>query len=145
MNPSAVIAIVCECTGIKIEEVRIKTRIREIAFARHLCMYFMKKLFNSTYARIGLALKPNDPYNHSTTINGIKHIQDMIDSKDEETLEMIHKIEIAIDEFSKRDKESLRSSVSDIVSLLNRIPYYPIQPCQTFGELAEQLNKRLSA
>lgn len=145
MTPQFIIGTVCECTGISIEEIKMKTRINEIAFARHLCFYFIKKYLNSTHSRIGISIRASKPYNHSTVMHGIKRIQNEIDTNRFETIDMVDVIDGRIKEYLGRSKDTLKESVSDIIELLNRIPYYPINHCNTFGELAEQLNKRISA
>jgi len=84
-----IVKVICCSTDITIDEMKGKNRKREIVTARHLFFYFVRRMTQSTWASMGEYLG-ND---HTTAIHGENKIQDLLDIKDESTIEAVTKIE----------------------------------------------------
>lgn len=74
--------VVAETFQISLEQLRKRTRDREIATARHMAMYFYKKYYSTlSYRQIGKMLSDGEKsFTAATTINAIKNIQNLYES-----------------------------------------------------------------
>lgn len=79
---------VCEQLSIDENKVRDKTRKKEIAFARQVCMYISKEMTKNTYKTIGLHFGGRD---HATVLHAHSTISSMI-SSDKTIRELINQI-----------------------------------------------------
>lgn len=76
LSLSNIIRIVCEYTGYSLEELKSKSRKRELVFARMLIFYNARHhLRRTTLKTIG------EPFNrdHATVLHGVKTISDLMD------------------------------------------------------------------
>ncbi len=77
-KPSLSIAMIQEIVskhfGVDIDDIKSKSRKREIVQARHFAMYFAKKITNKPYAEIG---KQIGDRNHATVLYAYKTIDDL--------------------------------------------------------------------
>lgn len=135
---------VSKVTGVTVEQISSKTRERKIVFARNLYIYFLKRLTNETLKNIGYIIRPDKPLDHTTVLHSLHVIESFLDTNDLETISAISLIEKDLHVFIG-DDISMKQRISSIATILNTLPFYSIEPCRTLGELAEQLNKRLSA
>lgn len=70
-SPDAVIDAVCRRTGATPQELRGRSRARNVAYARHLAMYLLKQDAGLTVAEIGRQFGHRD---HSTVLSAIQRI-----------------------------------------------------------------------
>jgi len=77
--------------NISIEDIKSKTRKRDIVQARQISMYFAKKLTNTSLCNIGKQFGGRD---HSTVIHACQTVNDLLDTDKEYSnrLQEIHKI-----------------------------------------------------
>jgi len=75
-----------------LEELRSKSRNKDLSFVRHLLMFLMKKMTNKSLRDIGTFLGGRD---HSTVLNGIKKMEEYIEDHPE-FREKMRRIEINI-------------------------------------------------
>lgn len=80
---------VSEVTGIPAEKIQGMERFKKTMEARHLFCYFAKQKTNATLLQIGNMINRH----HSTVINSLQLISDMIDIGDEQTINSIQKID----------------------------------------------------
>lgn len=80
---------VSEVTGVPAEKIQGKERYKKTMEARHLFCYFAKQKTNATLVQIGNMINRH----HSTVINSLQLISDMIDIDDEDTKNSIQKID----------------------------------------------------
>ena len=80
---------VAEYFGVKLEEIKAKTRKKEIVIARQVAMYFCKELTNHSLKNIGYHFNRD----HSTVIHAVTTVNDMMDtdSKIKSKVEDLHK------------------------------------------------------
>jgi chromosomal replication initiator protein len=67
-----ILKCVCDHYSYNIADLRSNTRAKEVAHARQVAMYFMKKLTNKSLQEIGFFLGRK---NHSTVIHGLEKVQ----------------------------------------------------------------------
>ena len=82
-------AVVCDYLGIAEDDVRGRTRKREIVQARQVAMYFSKQLTKHSLKTIGLHFGGRD---HSTVIHAVRSVEDQIDT-DGHFREMVSAVE----------------------------------------------------
>ena len=84
-----VLRVVSCYLGISPQELKEKSRKRNLVFARHLIFYFAKNKTQLTLVSIG------EPFgfDHTTVLHGIQKINDYLDVKDEETCKAVVVIE----------------------------------------------------
>lgn len=85
--------LVCDYFGISIDQVKSKTRKREIVQARQISMYFAKDLTKSSLKTIGMHFGGRD---HSTVIHACQTVNDLIETD--------KKFRLDVEELSKRIK-----------------------------------------
>lgn len=85
--------LVCDYFGISIDQVKSKTRKREIVQARQISMYFAKDLTKSSLKTIGMHFGGRD---HSTVIHACQTVNDLIETD--------KKFKLDVDELAKRIK-----------------------------------------
>ncbi|MHB1278964.1 MAG: helix-turn-helix domain-containing protein, partial [Bacteroidia bacterium] len=85
--------LVCDYFGISIDQVKSKTRKREIVQARQISMYFAKDLTKSSLKTIGMHFGGRD---HSTVIHACQTVNDLMETD--------KKFKIDVEELSKRIK-----------------------------------------
>lgn len=68
---NTIIDFVLQVRGLSLFELMKRSRKKEIAYARHLCMYLIKKHTKLTLLGIGQLLGENDGYHYSTVIHGV--------------------------------------------------------------------------
>jgi len=76
-------------TKVSMDEIKSKTRKKEIVIARHLFHYFIKQKTNWTNARIGFMTKKDG----ATVIHSCSVIKNFLEIKDPITVELTNKIE----------------------------------------------------
>lgn len=69
--------VVCDFFGLPLEQIKTKTRKREIVQARQLAMYFSKKHTKSSLATIGLQCGNKD---HATVLHACKTVSNLIET-----------------------------------------------------------------
>jgi hypothetical protein len=74
-----------ELSGLTMEEIRRKDRRRKVVMARHVFMYLARTNMDVSLCAIARFLGVD----HTTVINGINRIQNMIDTNDELYLEFL--------------------------------------------------------
>ena len=89
MELNKILAAVSEITGVSKSKIQGTERFKKTMFARHLFCYFAKEKTNATLVQIGNFINRH----HSTVINSLQLISDMIDIDDEETKNSIQKID----------------------------------------------------
>jgi chromosomal replication initiator protein len=85
--------LVCDYFGISIDQVKSKTRKREIVQARQISMYFAKDLTKSSLKTIGMHFGGRD---HSTVIHACQTVNDLIETD--------KKFKADVEELTKRIK-----------------------------------------
>ena len=70
---------ICKCLGIYIEQLREKTRKREIVIARYICFYIARNNGLGSLIFIGKEL---NNFDHSTVLHGIALVDDLIQAND---------------------------------------------------------------
>lgn len=83
--------VVCDFFGLPLEQIKTKTRKREIVQARQLAMYFSKKHTKSSLATIGLQCGNKD---HATVLHACKTVSNLIETD--------KKFEIYVNEIDKK-------------------------------------------
>lgn len=82
--------IICTVTGFKWEKIISKSRKRELVNARFMYAFFAKKMLSGvTLKTIGQTIGGRD---HTTAIHAIQTVNDMVDTNDAVTLDLIEKI-----------------------------------------------------
>ena len=77
---SDIVKIVSEEMDVTIEQMKMRCRKKEFVYGRHLIWYFSKKYTTKTLQFLASYFNHRD---HSTVINGIGEIKDLLYSKDE--------------------------------------------------------------
>lgn len=72
-----VFRVVCDSFKINIEAIRSNTRKREVAQARHLCMYMAKQHTKATLINIGTACGNK---NHATVLHAVKSVNNLMET-----------------------------------------------------------------
>lgn len=89
-----IIQIICEETGVSINAIRGKTRIRTVVLARHLVSYYGKICTNLSLQQIGEVIGGKD---HTTVIHANKSIKDLIETEDMAVCGAIAKINMRLE------------------------------------------------
>ena len=89
--------VVCDYFDITEDQVRARTRKREIAQTRQVAMYFCKKLTNNSLKTIGLQFGGRD---HSTVIHAYQTVENQIET-DQKFSQMIEDVRHRISMFSR--------------------------------------------
>lgn len=84
-----IVKAVCDVTDISFEKLIKKDRHREIVIAKQLVSFYNKYFGLLSHKEVAKELRYKE---HSTTITGAKKIKDLIDSKNNDVLTAIHKI-----------------------------------------------------
>ena len=84
----AILSIICRASGVAKEDILSKSRKREVVAARQAYCYYAKQRTNHSLLVIG-DLVDRD---HATVIHSINKIEDLIDTKDKMTLELIDRV-----------------------------------------------------
>ena len=92
MITSQILDIIAEVTEVNKSKIVGKDRFKNIMFARHLYCHFAKEKTNATLIQIGNSINRH----HSTVINSLRLISDMIFINDEVTKEYLNKIDSLI-------------------------------------------------
>lgn len=131
--------------GKTLDEIRSTSRNRELVHIRFLCMYFMYLECETSNRKIGEYLrKDGKAMNHTTVLSGIRTIKDQLEIRDEKTTTNVANISAIISNYFSSDTQAIKDYVGMISTLLNRVPLFQITPCNTFGELAEYLSKKVA-
>lgn len=88
MEMKKIMDIVSETTGVSKGKIQGKDRSKNVVFARHLFCYFAKTKASVTLVQIANMINRH----HSTVINSLQLISDMIDIADEDTKNSMQKI-----------------------------------------------------
>ena len=99
MELNKILAAVSEITGVSKSKIQSTERYKKTMAARHLFCYFARTKTNATLLQIGNMLNRH----HSTVINSLQLISDMIDINDEETKNSIQKIDDYIQHKHQQD------------------------------------------
>lgn len=70
--------VVSECFGISASEMKTKTRIRNVAYARHITMFLIRKFTSLSLVETGRRYKRD----HSTVTISVQHVCNMIQTDD---------------------------------------------------------------
>ena len=100
MKIQNVLDAVSEVTGVPKNDIIGTDRFKQKVFARHLFCYFARTKTNATLLQIGNALNRH----HSTVINSLRLIDDMISIDDELTKDYVQKIDSYILNKYQQDK-----------------------------------------
>lgn len=92
MKTENILEVISEITEIKKSDILGTKRFKKIMFARHLYCHFAKEKTNATLMHIGNSINRH----HSTVINSLKLISDMIYINDELTKDYLNKINTTI-------------------------------------------------
>jgi hypothetical protein len=92
MKTQQILEVIEQITEVKKSDIFSTKRYKKIMFARHLYCYFAKEKTNATLMEIGNSINRH----HSTVINSLKLISDMIYIDDEVTKEYLDKINATI-------------------------------------------------
>lgn len=135
--------IVCRYTGIPLDKVRSITRERDVVYARHLICLLAHHFTELSLNQIATFLRhPGQKMNHTTVMNAIHVLSDRISVGEQPLCEDYDRINILINNY--KNDETVKVNVKEIVRRLERTPEYNIEPCRTFGELADFLNKKIT-
>lgn len=80
--------IICEYFQYTPEELRSRYRYRDLVDARQSFFYFARKHTRASLSLIGAYLR----YNHATVIHSINNIDNLIESKDKDTIQRIKEL-----------------------------------------------------
>jgi hypothetical protein len=89
MELKKILSAVSEITDVEKSKIQGTDRFKKTMAARHLFCYFARTKTNATLLQIGNMLNRH----HSTVINSLQLISDMIDIGDEDTKNSIQKID----------------------------------------------------
>jgi len=89
MELKKILSAVSEITEVEKSKIQGSERFKKTMAARHLFCYFARQKTNATLLQIGNMLNRH----HSTVINSLQLISDMIDIGDEDTKNSIQKID----------------------------------------------------
>ena len=92
MKTENILEVISEITEIKKSDILGEKRHKKIVYARHLYCHFAKEKTNATLMQIGNSINRH----HSTVINSLKLISDMIYINDELTNFYLNKINTTI-------------------------------------------------
>lgn len=81
-----IVEMVADHFGIKIKDLLSEKRTKTIAYPRQICMYLCRNLTNSTSQEIATKLGGR---HHSTVLHGVDAITKKLESKDEETMQIV--------------------------------------------------------
>ena len=101
VNFEQVLEAVSVTTGVPSEKVFGKDRHRDIMAARHLFCYMAKMHTDCTLMSIGKYINRD----HTTVINSVKVVNDMIDTKYEVFVDLVHKCDAYINREFKKEYE----------------------------------------
>ena len=101
VNFEQVLEAVSVTTGVSGEKVFGKDRHRDIMAARHLFCYMAKLHTDCTLMNIGKYINRD----HTTVINSIKVVNDMIDTNYEVFVDLVHKCDMYINREFKKEYE----------------------------------------
>ncbi|MBR5438014.1 MAG: chromosomal replication initiator protein DnaA [Clostridia bacterium] len=73
-----IINITAKYYGVKSEDIKSKSRTDNIAYARHICVYIIKKLTDLSYKAIGVFIGGRD---HATLISSYNKVEEYISTK----------------------------------------------------------------
>ena len=130
--------IVCEYKGVTLGDLTTKSRKPNVVYARFLISYFARKDGSIYLVDIGELLGSR---HHTTIMNGVDKIKDFLFIKDETVTVDVANITQRLDNI---DNHPTGEVIKKVSFWLDKMPQYSITPCSTFGELAEQLNKRIA-
>lgn len=82
ITPVAVLDEVAERLHVTVDEIRSPTRVRHVAYARHVAMFLLRRLCKLTWAAIATAVNRAD---HTTAIHGVRRIEQLLESHDRRT------------------------------------------------------------
>jgi chromosomal replication initiator protein len=103
-KPLKIIEIICDYQDVKINELKSRSRRRDITYARHLIMYFMRKRCYLTFTEIGRFFGLKD---HTTIMYGVQRIEGLVEM-DESAKEEVSRLKQKIDaEFLKLAKDEI--------------------------------------
>ncbi len=88
VNPKSIISSICKWYGVKEEFVIGKTRLKEIANVRHICMYVLREKYNISLKEIGSYFSNRD---HTTVMSAVEKISKSME-KDQELQKYINEI-----------------------------------------------------
>jgi len=92
MKTQQILEVIEQITKVKKSDIFSTKRYKKIMFARHLYCYFAKEKTNATLMEIGNSINRH----HSTVINSLKLISDMIYINDDVTKDYLDKINATI-------------------------------------------------
>jgi chromosomal replication initiator protein len=73
-----IISTTAKYYGVRVEDIKSKSRTDNIAYARHICVYIIKKLTDLSYKAIGTFLGGRD---YSTLISSYNKVEEYINTK----------------------------------------------------------------
>ena len=73
-----IINVTAKYYGVRVEDIKSKSRTDNIAYARHICVYIIKKLTDLSYKAIGAFLGGRD---HATLISSFNKVEEYIKTK----------------------------------------------------------------
>lgn len=79
LSPDLILNTVCEYYGVKIKEVKGKSRKAKFVLPRQIIMYFLKKQLNVPLIQIGDYIGNRD---HTTVMHAVEKIENLVEEKD---------------------------------------------------------------
>lgn len=73
-DSECIIEVVCKFYGLKVKDICVKCRKRELVWVRQVCMYFIKQHTTLTLKQIGQRFLGRD---HTTAIHSIQTVKDL--------------------------------------------------------------------
>ena len=127
-----IIQVICSGEKIHPDKVFQKTRKKEIVFARHLIMYFVRKYNLGTLASVGSSC---GGFDHATVLHAERAINNYIDTEPRKAVlikkydSLILQAEPDLQIENKQLKERVKLLEDEIFSLQSRL--YQVQPKQS--------------
>ena len=129
MKIQQILELIEQVTNVKKSDIIGTQRFKKIIFARHLYCHFAREKTNATLTQIGNSINRH----HSTVINSLDLISDMIDIDDEMTKDYLNKINLKIlNQFQQDQKlEIILPFDADIKKVILYLQYEYNAKCVT--------------
>jgi len=103
----AIIDAVEQNTGVKLKQIKSRSRYREISTARFLLVYFLKKHTNIVHSKMSTIV---GKYDHTSSMHACKTIQNLLDVKDPKVSWMHHQISSQLSKYNMYEEVANRVS-----------------------------------
>lgn len=119
MNIEKIIEELADCMGVSVEDIKGRSRKRELVIVRQIVIYCLKKITGASLKSVGEHLYRD----HTTAIHAIKCVNNMYETRNDEfmgcfkKLPHMHKVMISRDTASFVINDTLRMAKIKICSL----------------------------